>query len=390
MAMVGAGFVGVVLERRKGREHGLNRSVDVLPQALVGVPALEEPMVRARGAVPRDVAFETEVDLEVTDVGVHAGDLGRPRLLAHLLWQQALDGFTRSDRRDDDRRSELLSRARAHADRGSLLDEDRAHGRARAGAAARGFDDRHQALGDRRCAPNGVARAVEVVPDDGGVNAEARLIGHAAKGAPLRSQDCRELRIGDVVGDDVAGRAPAPSLDLVLVPPAMRGTERLGHRPFGGHQVHRLSPRLQGFEVGIDRGSLVGKAIFQLHLERFDRASHRQLESVGEMERVVHGAHRGELDGATTQPFEHLAGWLIATERAAVVKAHVPGEAFPGKSVRQSADLLGLLEEQDAVTHAGQRGRGGHAAHTGANDDDVEFGFVPHAASVVLVTCAPA
>ena len=160
----------------------------------------------------------------------------------------------------------------------------------------------------------------------------------------------------------------------------MRGAQGLGHRPFGGRQTHCLLSRLQGFEVGIDRRSPVGKVILELHLERFGRAPHRQLESVREMERVVHGAHRGELDGAATQPFEDSSGWLIATERSAVVKAHVPREAFPRERVRQPADLLGLLEQQDLVIHACKRGCCGHAAHAGPDDDDVEFVPLAHAA----------
>ena len=99
--------------------------------SLLVSPSLQ---VLVKGPRHREVARRTFAELP---------DLGGPRLLAHRLRQQPFDGFTGSDRRDDDRRSEFFSRDRAHADRGSVLDEDRADGRACAGAAACGFDDRY-------------------------------------------------------------------------------------------------------------------------------------------------------------------------------------------------------------------------------------------------------
>ena len=193
--------------------------------------------------MPRDLPLEAQVDLEVADRRLQPGDLDRPLLLADLRGEEAFDRLPGSDRRDDDRRPELFSRARADADSGSILDQDRADRSGRTGTAACRLDHGHEALRDCRCTADGIARAVEVVPHDGRVNAEARLLGCPSEGAPLCRQDRGEPRVADVLGDDLTGRATTPALDLRPVPPAVRGAERLGHRSLAGRETHgRLAP----------------------------------------------------------------------------------------------------------------------------------------------------
>jgi hypothetical protein len=137
---------------------------------------------------------------------------------------------------------------------------------------------------------------------------KARVLRLAPVGTPLGRQDGGEFRVGDDVLDDITGRASTPALNSVLIPPAVRGAEWLGHRALGCNHAQCRLTRLHRLEIGVDLSRVVWKPVLQLHLVGGGRARHVDLEPVREMERVINSADRAELDRSSAQPVQDLAG----------------------------------------------------------------------------------
>ncbi len=139
------------------------------------------------------------------------------------------------------------------------------------------------------------------------VHSKACLRRFAAIGAPLRRQHSGQPRIGHDVADYFVGRAATPSLNLVSVPPAVRGPERFRHCPLGADDAHRFLCRMQCFEIRVDICSMIGESLLELRLVGVGRTSDRDVQSIGEVKHVIDGADRVKLDGAAAEPVEECA-----------------------------------------------------------------------------------
>ena len=295
-----------------------------------------------------------------------------PVLVAAIGGEQMVHRLSRADIRNHRVRAYDLSFCSLHSDDPTVLNQNLLDFGVRPRFAPRLRDRGNDMLRKGPASAFGIpCAAFQVGACYEGMDGKTCLAGTAAMVEPLRGKGRREGWIVRDVVDHLLRRPHAPAFDGVAVPPFQRRANEPGHRAGRGDFDDGFPALLQRGDPCIDGLCLVREPVLEVARLSLVGARQRQRRGVANMQIVIDGAHRGQLDRCVRQPIQNAPFPIFRRDTVQIVDARIPMKPFHGEAVAQPAKRLVLFEQKHLVPGFGQGGRGRHAPHAGADDDGV-------------------